>query len=326
MRLDGEQQAAAARLAGLAAALSGGWRWRKAAPRGIYLHGGVGRGKTMLMDEFFGRVADVSKRRAHFHGFMQDVHGRLHGARAKARDAIAPVARAIAAEARLLCLDELQISDIADAMIVGRLFEALLGHGVVIVTTSNLPPDRLYADGLNRKLFLPFIKLLGEKLDVIELGGGIDYRLGRVKAEESFVTPLGPLADAAVQEVWRKLTDTERGVPCEIEVLGRKLKVPQTAHGCARFQFAELCEAALGPADYLALARNFGTVFVENIPILSAEQKNAAARFVTLIDALYDAKVRLVASAAGLSGGARTVSRLQEMQSAAWWAKKNVKS
>ena len=303
------------------------------APRGLYIHGPIGRGKTMAMDLFFDAADVAPKQRVHFHGFMQDVHARLHAARRNGAGVIAPVAQAIASEARLLCLDELQIGDIADAMIVGRLFEEMLAHGVVVVTTSNLAPDDLYKDGLNRQLFLPFIRLIAEKLDVVALDGGSDYRLGRVKAHETFLTPLGPGTGAKLQEVWQRLTDTEKGEPVEIDVLGRKLHVAQAAHGCARFSFAELCGKPLGPPDYLAIARNFRTVFIERIPALSPASRNEAKRFVILIDTLYDAQARLVASSAKAPEGiypagdhrfefGRTVSRLREMQSAGWWGKK----
>lgn len=303
-------------------------------PRGVYLWGGVGRGKSLLMDCFFDTVPYQRKRRVHFHAFMQEVHARLHSARqSHARDAIAPVAKAIAAEARLLCLDEMQITDIADAMIVGRLFEGLLAAGSVIVTTSNLAPQDLYRDGLNRHLFLPFIALIAERLDVIALDSATDYRLGRVKAHETFLTPLSPETDARLQDLWRRLTDTEKGEPVEIDVLCRKLHVPQAAHGCARFSFAELCERPLGPPDYLALAHNFRTVFVEHIPALGPDRRNEAKRFVLLIDTLYDGKVRLAATSAQGPDGiypagdhafefGRTASRLKEMQSASWWGKK----
>jgi cell division protein ZapE len=339
LRPDPAQEAVALKLDGLAQALSavkapsvlGKLFGSKPTPlRGLYIHGEVGRGKTMLMDLFFAAAAVAKKRRIHFHPFMQDVHARLHAARKTSADAIAPVAMALAAEAKLLCLDEMQIADIADAMIVGRLFEGLLAAGTVIVTTSNLKPFDLYRDGLNRQLFLPFITLIGEKLEVVALDSATDYRLGRVKGHETFVTPLGPKADALVQEMWRKLTDVARGEPVEIDVMGRKLTVPQAAHGCARFTFAELCEKALGPADYLALTHNFSTLFVEQIPVLGQADRNAAKRFVTLVDTLYDAKLRLVASAAAPTEKlypagdhrfefARTLSRLQEMQSASWW-------
>lgn len=303
-------------------------------PRGLYIHGDVGRGKTMLMDLFFERVQVSLKRRVHFHAFMQDVHARLHTARqSHTQDAIAPVAKAIAAEARLLCLDEMQVTDIADAMIVGRLFEGLLAAETVIVTTSNLAPQHLYRDGLNRQLFLPFIKLIGERLEVVSLDSTTDYRLGRVKAHETFLTPISPETDAKLQDLWRRLTDTEQGEPMEVDVLGRKLHVPQAAHGCARFSFSALCEKPLGPPDYLALAHNFRTVFVEHIPALGPDRRNEAKRFVTLIDTLYDGKVRLVASSAQGPDGiypagdhafefGRTASRLKEMQSASWWGKK----
>jgi cell division protein ZapE len=303
--------------------------------RGLYLWGDVGRGKTMLMDAFFARARFEPKRRVHFHAFMQDVHARLHQARKrhKADDAIAAVSQEIAAGAQLLCLDEMQVSDIADAMIVGRLFEHLFALGVVMVTTSNSPPHDLYKDGLNRGLFLPFIRLIEERLEIVELASPVDYRLGRIRGERTFITPLGPATDAKVQDLWEKLTDTEKGQPTSIEVLGRRLAVPEAAHGAARFGFHDLCEAPLGPADYLALAGAFKLVFVENIPVLSPAERNAAKRFVLLIDTLYDARTRLVASAqaapAAIYGGkdhrlefARTVSRLEEMQSAAWWGAK----
>jgi cell division protein ZapE len=306
-----------------------------ALPRGLYLWGDVGRGKTMLMDAFFENARIEPKRRVHFHSFMQDVHARLFEARKsrKSDDALAAVAHALATEARLLCFDEMQIADIADAMIVGRLFGQLFEKGTVIVTTSNLAPHEVYKDGLNRGLFLPFIRLIEHKLDVIELTGINDYRLGRVRGLKTFITPLGPEADAKVQELWEKLTDCTRGEPFAIDVLGRKLVVPQAAHGAARFTFAELCEAPLGPADYLALARAFKLIFVENIPALPPAQRNLAKRLILLVDTLYDAHVRLVASSqmppdqiyAGrdhIREFTRTASRLEEMQSASWWGAK----
>ncbi len=304
-------------------------------PRSLYIHGEVGRGKTMLMDLFFDHVQINTKQRVHFHAFMQDIHKRRKTL--KTGDPLALIAKDIAGGTRLLCLDEMQISDIADAMIIGRLFEALLDNGTVIVTTSNLPPNLLYKDGLNRQLFLPSIALINTRFDVLSLASPTDYRLGRVKAWESFVTPLGAKADAHVQQVWERLAETPKGEPLDIAVLGRQLHVPESAHGCARFSFAELCEAPLGPADYLALAENFQTVFVENIPALKISQRNEAKRFVLLIDTLYDRRVRLVASSARspeeiypqghhrLEFG-RTISRLQEMQSASWWGQKIVET
>ncbi len=342
IRPDTAQRAVAAKLDALAEALKTApasgllARFRKAPPppKGLYIHGEVGRGKTMLMDLFHSVAGAAPKRRVHFHAFMQDVHKRLHAARqSHAQDAIAPVAKALAKEARLLCLDEMQITDIADAMIVGRLFEGMLAAGTVIVTTSNLAPSQLYRNGLNRQLFEPFIRLIGEKLEVVSLDSPTDYRLGRVKAHETFLTPISPAADARLQDLWQRLTDTAQGEPRDIDVLGRKLHVPQAAHGCARFTFAELCEQPLGPPDYLALARNFQIVFLEHIPALNPDRRNEARRFVLLIDTLYDGRVRLVATSAQAPEGiypagdhafefGRTVSRLKEMQSASWWGKK----
>ena len=315
-------------------------RFRKSPPppTGLDIHGEVGRGKTMLMDLFYEVVEASPKRRVHFHAFMQDVHRRLHEARQDhTQDAIAPVATALAREARLLCLDEMQITDIADAMIIGRLFEAMLAAGTVIVTTSNLAPGDLYRNGLNRQLFLPFIDLIGQRLDVVSLASPTDYRLGRVKAHETFLTPISAETDARLQDLWQRLTDTSRGEPLDIDVLGRKLHVPQAAHGCARFSFAELCEQPLGPPDYLALARNFQILFLEHIPALNPERRNEAKRFVLLIDTLYDGRVRLVATSAQVPDGiypagdhafefGRTASRLKEMQSASWWGKKIVET
>jgi len=315
-------------------------RFKKPAPppNGLYIYGAVGRGKTMLMDLFYEVVDAAPKRRVHFHAFMQDVHRRLHAARqSHTQDAIAPVAKALAKEARLLCLDEMQVTDIADAMIVGRLFEGLLAAGTVIVTTSNLAPDQLYRNGLNRQLFLPFIDLIRQRLDVVSLQSPTDYRLGRVKAHETFLTPISPETDARLQDLWQRLTDTEKGEPLDIDVLGRKLHVPQAAHGCARFSFAALCEQPLGPPDYLALAQNFQILFLEHIPELNPDRRNEARRFVLLIDTLYDGKVRLVATSAQAPEGiypegdhafefGRTVSRLKEMQSASWWGKKIVET
>ncbi len=304
-------------------------------PKGIYIYGDVGRGKTMLMDLFFAALAVQAKRRIHFHAFMQDIHKRRQAL--KDGDVVTQIAMDLAKQAQVLCLDEMQISDIADAMIVGRLFQALMANGTVIVTTSNQTPDELYKDGLNRGLFLPAIKLMKSNFDVVSLASSTDYRLGRVKAWESFVTPLGLQADAHVQKIWERLTDVPRGEPLEIPVLGRSLHVPEGAHGCARFSFADLCEAPLGPPDYLTLASHFQTVFVENIPALKTSQRNEAKRFVLLIDTLYDAKRHLVASSAQQPDRiyphgdhrfefARTISRLQEMQSAAWWGQKIVET
>ncbi len=302
-------------------------RTRPESPRGLYIHGEVGRGKTMLMDLFFASVAITQKRRVHFHAFMQDVHRQRTAL--KGEDVINHIASHIANHARLLCLDEMQITDIADAMIIGRLFEALETRGVCFVTTSNLPPEDLYKDGLNRQLFVPFVKKLRANLDVISLDSPTDYRLGRIKSHETFIVPP---SQEKLQTIWNTLTDGTADTSIELDVLGRKLHVPLAAHGCARFTFAELCESPLGPADYLALAKAFRTVFVANIPVLRTDQRNEAKRFVLMIDTFYDAGTRLVATAAaepeklypkGKHGFEfqRTISRLREMQSASWWGK-----
>ncbi len=308
-------------------------------PRGLYIHGGVGRGKSMLMDLFFEAVPAIPGRRVHFHEFMQDVHGRIHDWRqshkcgqVRGDDPIAPVANEIFASARLLCFDEFQVSDITDAMILGRLFEALFALGAVVVATSNTPPEDLYRDGLNRGLFLPFVDLLTSRMEVVELDGGTDYRLERLNGMEVYYSPLGQAAARHVDQAWLRLTDAPCGEPCELSVNGRVLRVPQAARGVARFRFAELCGAALGAADYLKLATTFHTLVLEQVPALSAEHRNEARRLMTLVDALYEKKVKLIMSAAkdphGLyvpaknDGTAfeRTVSRLFEMQSADYMA------
>jgi cell division protein ZapE len=297
-------------------------------PRGLYIHGEVGRGKTMLMDLFFAAVHGVSKRRVHFHAFMQDVHARRKAL--KSGDVITRIAAALASEARLLCLDEMQVTDIADAMVIGRLFEALEAEGVCFVTTSNLPPEGLYQDGLNRQLFLPFIARLRHSLDVLSLQGGHDYRLGRFSARDTYIHPLGRAAAAKAQGLWQELTGTVHGSPETLTVLGRPLPVPEAAHATARFSFADLCEQPRGAADYLALARRYRSLFLMDVPQLTRAQRNEARRLVLLIDTLYDAGTRLVITAAGppdqiYPAGdhrfefSRTISRLMEMQSAAWW-------
>jgi cell division protein ZapE len=300
-------------------------------PKGLYVWGSVGRGKTMLMDRFFDSVRVKSKRRVHFHAFMQEVHA----ARAKitSDNVIATIADGLAASSKLLCLDEMQVSDIADAMILGRLFEALQARGVVIVTTSNTPPDELYRDGLNRQLFLPFITKLNSEFDVVHLEDGTDYRLGRIAAHDTYIAPLGKAADEAMDRMWSELTDGKPGMAQELDVLGRKLHVPRAAHSCARFSFADLCEQPLGAADYLAIARNFRTVFIDQVRVLKASERNEAKRLILVIDTFYDAGTRLVVSAEAppeklvMTGShkaefLRTASRLREMQSKSWWKKK----
>ena len=302
-------------------------------PEGLYLYGGVGRGKSMLMDLFFDGAPVEHKRRVHFHAFMLEVHKRIHRWRAKtvedraAKDPIPPLAAKLAEEAWLLCFDEFEVRDVADAMILGRLFSRLFELGVVVVATSNRAPDELYAGGLNRQLFLPFIALMQQKLDVLHLEGAHDYRIDRLKGQRTFFTPLGPPASAELDAAFLRLTDQPRGEPETLAVMGRSVPIREAAKGVARASFAELCEAALGPADYLALAAEFHTLILNDVPQLTPAKRNEARRFVMLIDVLYEHRVKLVASAAappeslypqgdGSFEFARTVSRLNEMQSA----------
>jgi len=314
-----------------------GWlfaRRQKAAPiKGLYVWGDVGRGKTMMVDVFFEAASLKRKRRTHFNDFMADVHERVHDWRRKLKagevkgdDPIPPVADALAAEARLLCLDEFHVDDIGDAMILGRLFTRLFDRGLVLVTTSNAAPDDLYANGLNRALFLPFVELLKVRTDVVCLNAGSDYRLGRLRDTEVYFSPADATARTEMNLSWRRLTGTDRGTPSSMTVKGRKVAVPERCQDIARFSFADLCEAALGAGDYLEIARNFHTVFLDAVPVLRPEQRNEARRFVLLIDTLYDHKVKLIVSAdaepddlypAGDSAAEfrRTASRLYEMRS-----------
>ncbi len=309
-------------------------------PRGLYIHGPVGGGKTMLMDMFFDAVEAPLKRRAHFHPFMADAHARLNlwrQARKRGEvtgeDPIAPVAGDLAREASLLCFDEFSVRDIADAMILSRLFTALFAAGVVVVATSNVGPDDLYKDGLNRALFLPFIALIKERLEVVKLDSRTDYRLEKLQRAPVYYTPLSPKADAALDAAFLTLTGHERGEPARIELLGRHLDVPQAVDGVARFDFDALCRRPLGAADYLQLAQRFHTLVLDRIPALTASERNEAKRFLILIDALYDMRVKLIASAAaepeklyaGAEGAeafefARAASRLHEMRSAEYLA------
>jgi cell division protein ZapE len=338
LRPDPAQRAAVHKLDALSRALGarpGFWLFHRptAAPRGLYLWGDVGRGKTMLMDMFFAAAPPTQKRRVHFNSFMADVHARIHAMRQRAgtSDPIAPVARDLAEGARLLCLDEFQVSDVADAMILGRLFEALFAQNVTIVATSNTAPRHLYEGGLNRQLFLPFIAEISARLEVVELNGPIDYRMRRLMGLKTWLTPLSDQAEAAMNAAWQGLTGTRAGRPVILTVLGHKLVVPQAARGVARFGFADLCEQPLGAGDYLALAHHFHTVLIDHVPLLTADLRDAARRFTLLIDTLYDEGVKLIASAAaepqalyaGGGGGAdpvgeafqRTASRLAEMRS-----------
>ena len=315
--------------------------FRDDTPRGLYLWGGVGRGKSMLMDLFF-RAAPLSpKRRVHFHAFMLDVHGRInawrkldragrraspHHRRGDGDDPIAPVARSIAAEARLLCFDEFHVTDITDAMILARLFEDLWEAGVVVVATSNRAPQDLYKNGLNRKLFEPFIAMLGEHMEVFDFSGDTDHRLRQLTAAPVYYTPLGPDTDAAMDAAWRRITAGATMRSTELLVQGRTLVLEHTGSGAARETFQALCERPLGAADYLAVAETFHTLMLDGVPVMGREDRNAAKRFVSLIDALYETRTKLVMSAEAEPAGlyaegdgafefARTVSRLMEMRS-----------
>ena len=300
------------------------------AAKGLYLWGNVGTGKSMLMDLFHENVLIEEKRRVHFYAFMQEVQAALHAARKTGvDDAIRPVAEDISGKLRLLCFDEMQISDIADAMIVGRLFQLLFDRGVTVVTTSNRAPGDLYKDGLNRPLFLPFIALLEERMEVRELESVTDYRQHRLQGAQVYFTPAGAAAKAAIDAIWVELTGGGAASELRLSVKGRDVVLPQYHAGVARASFWELCARPLGPADYLAIADAVRVMVLEDVPHLSAENYNEAKRFVMLIDTLYEAKVRLVCSAAdeperlyvegdGSFEFERTASRLREMQDAAW--------
>ena len=309
------------------------FRAEEARVRGAYLWGGVGRGKSMLMDLAFSSIRVESKRRVHFHEFMLEVHERLRAERVKEEgDPIPPVAKAIAADARLLAFDEMVINNSADAMILSRLFSRLLQEGVTVITTSNRPPLDLYLGGLNRELFLPFIDLVEREMDVVPLNGPVDYRLERLGGFPTWYVPNGPEATAALSAAFFRLTDyppeDRAHVPSEDIAVpgGRTLHVPKSLKGVAVFSFSRLCGEPRGAPDFLAIARRYHSVILVGIPRLGPEKRNEAARFVTLVDALYEHKVKLLAAAdaepAGLypeGDGAfefhRTVSRLTEMQS-----------
>ena len=307
--------------------------------RSLYIWGAVGRGKTMLMDMFFDLAPLNSKRRVHFNAFMSDVHARIHAWRQEKRrgqttgiyrgdDPLAPVAEALAADAALLCFDEFSVTDIADAMILGRLFQALWAQGVVIVATSNVAPGDLYRDGLNRALFLPFITLIGEHMNVLRLDAAKDFRLEKLSSAPVYFVPADAAAHAALDEAFAALAGGASPQPMRLPLLGREIFVPIAAPGIARFNFADLCEQPLGTADYLALAQRFHTLIIDGIPIIPADARNVAKRFILLIDTLYDGRVKLLASAAAAPENlyraaqgreafeyARTVSRLVEMRS-----------
>ncbi|MFK8252681.1 cell division protein ZapE [Ancylobacter terrae] len=344
-----EQRIATFRLARKTSAL--GWLFARrevdAPPiRGLYVHGDVGRGKTMLMDLFYGAVAvRKRKRRAHFHEFMTDVHERIHAVRTdmklgkiKEGDPITIVGSALAKEAWLLCFDEFHVTDIADAMILGRLFEKMFACGAVVVATSNVAPQDLYKGGLNRALFLPFIAMIEQHMEVVRIESPTDYRMEKLDGVRSWYVPdaVDRPADVAarIEAIWLRIAGRDGGNPATLEVKGRKIRVPSTGSGAARFTFADLCEAPLGAGDYLKLARTFHTLVIEGIPVMGQDNRNEAKRFITLIDEMYDNGVKLVASAAaepedlyrGTEGAeafewARTVSRLHEMRSADYVAR-----
>ena len=306
-----------------------GFKKNAAAVPGLYLWGGVGRGKSMLMDMFFAQSAVRKKIRKHFLEFMQYIHKQMNLARKEGvNDAVLPVANKVSAEAKLLCLDECQIDDIADAMIVGRLFKLVMENGTVVVTTSNRPPNDLYKDGINRHLFLPFIELIHAGFNVCEIAAGCDYRQDRLSDETKYFVPANPTAAERIDEIWERLTDG----PCHehtLTVNGRSVTLHQYCNGVARVDFWDLCGQPYGPADFLAISKAVRALIMENIPFLSRSNYNEARRFVMLIDALYEAKVRLISSAAaqpemlyvegaGSFEFARTASRLREMQSGDW--------
>ena len=316
-----------------------GWLFAKSKPagpiKGLYTHGDVGRGKTMLMDLFFGLSSVKRKRRAHFHEFMADVHERLNAVRYEMKagrivdaDPIRHVADALAEESWLLCFDEFHVTDIADAMILGRLFTRLFEQGVVVVATSNVEPDDLYKDGLNRALFVPFITLLRAHMDVVRLEAPKDFRLEKLSGQPVWYVPADEDAEVALNIAWQRLTGMLSGEPCEIPMKGRVIRVAEAAKGVARFSFAQLCGQPLGASDYLRIAREFHTIILDRVPVMDYPQRNEAKRFIALIDTLYDNAVKLVASAAAEPSALylategyeanefkRTASRLFEMRS-----------
>jgi len=347
LRADPAQAQVVEALAKLADALAGyapgadrsGWlerlrgeRRRPEPPRGLYLHGPVGRGKSRLMELFFEAAPVAARRRVHFHAFMLEIHGRLDRQRKRAdagRDPLAPLADDLIGQASLLCFDEFHVQNIADAMILGRLFEALLTRGMVVVATSNFAPERLYEDGLNRDRFLPFIALLQQRLEVVALAGDTDYRLERLRDVPTWHQPLGVAAEARLEQIFAALTDGAAGEPAQLMLGSRPLEVPRAARGVAWFDFEALCEQPLGAADYLALTERHHTVMLSGVPQLTPDKRNQARRFITLVDALYDRRVNLVVSAAappeelyptgeGAFEFRRTASRLSEMQTRAY--------
>ncbi len=346
LRADPTQMQAAEKLDTLCATLDGYRPARgffskmQTPPKGLYMWGSVGRGKSMLMDMFYDRLNVTHKERVHFHAFMQTVHRDINHwrtlppqdrirhpnyVRGAGDDPIAPTAKAIARNAYVLCFDEFNVTDIADAMILSRLFTALFNRGVVVVATSNRPPEDLYKDGLNRQLFLPFIDLLKQHVEVFNFDGDTDHRLRKLSRDSVYLTPLGPKTDARMDAIWQSLIRPNTPVMVTLEVQGRQFEL-LSASGAARASFAQMCQQARGAADYLEVASRFSTFMLDNVPQMSPDKRDEAKRFVTLIDALYEAKTKLVMSAEVpaeelyLAGDghfefARTVSRLAEMQS-----------
>jgi cell division protein ZapE len=309
--------------------------------KGLYIYGEVGRGKTMLMDLFFDSSPVERKRRAHFHEFMLDVHERIYLIRQEVKfgehaseDPIAHVAEELAEEAWLLCFDEFHVTDIADAMILGRLFARLFERDTVVVATANIPPDELYKDGLNRALFLPFIAMLNTRMDVVRLAARTDFRLEKLSGQPIWYVPDDATAAAALDAAWRRLTGGEHGNAQDIPLKGRSIHVPRAVMGVARFSFHDLCEAPLAAADYLRIAREFHTILLDHVPVMTYDNRNAAKRFIILIDTLYDMNVKLIASAAAPPDALyradegfetrefkRTASRLIEMGSQSYLAR-----
>ncbi|WP_377297372.1 cell division protein ZapE [Rhizobium sp. SGZ-381] len=351
LQLDTAQMAVAARLDRVLSALRDkapakktsalGWLFARKSKRsegdirGLYVHGSVGRGKTMLMDMFFEKVSVAAKRRCHFHEFMADVHARIHVHRQKLKagetkqaDPVPPVAAALYAEAQILCFDEFSVTDITDAMILGRLFTELFSLGCVLIATSNVAPDDLYREGLNRSLFLPFIDLLKQNVDVVTLDSPTDYRMEKLASLPVYLSPLDARNKAAMEAAWRQVTGGAKAEPAEVARPGRSIRIP-CAHGrAARFSFADLCDAPLGAADYLAITEHYDVIFVEDVPLLGPEKRNQTKRFINLVDALYDRSIRLFVSAAAMPDALltekrgtegfefdRTISRLFEMRS-----------
>lgn len=314
-----------------------------AGPHGLYIWGPVGRGKSMLMDLFFADAPVTGKRRVHFHEFMLEVHARLHRRREELAakgappeaDTIVPIAREIAAETRLLCFDEFQVTNIADAMILGRLFETLFEEGLTVIATSNRAPDDLYRNGLQRDRFLPFIELLKQRLEILELGGGHDYRLDRMRELDVYLTPLGAWATAKLDEAFRVLSGGADGDPRVLRTQGRDVDVPRAAPGVAMAHYLDWCAKPMGAADFLCIAEHFHTVILAEIPKMGPDSRDKAARFVTMIDTFYEKKVKFVCSAAASPQGLyvdgdgafefeRTVSRLMEMQSPEYLALEHI--